>query len=98
MINNNEIISDDENIAKIFNYFILNVVKNLNLKLLNQDLDFIDDLLLRAIKCYENHPGISLKKNPFQFVLKNYNEIKTASTFCNIQKQANVIPVLKKIP
>ena len=53
-INNDEIIRDDENIAKTFNYFFLNVVKNLILNvdesLLNQNLDFIGDPVLRAIK------------------------------------------------
>ena len=32
LINNDKKISDDENIAKTFNNFFLNVAKNLNLK------------------------------------------------------------------
>ena len=53
LIHNDEIISDDKNIAKTFNGFFSNIVKNLNLKVnessLNQNVDFIEDLVLRAL-------------------------------------------------
>ena len=56
MINIDEIISDDENIAQDF----ASVVKNPNLKvgkkLVNQNLNFIENFVLRAIKRYKNHP------------------------------------------
>ena len=56
-MNNDEIISDDENIAKTFNDFFFNIAKDLNLKyhesLLNRNLDFIENPVLRAIKFYK---------------------------------------------
>ena len=63
MIDNDEIISDDENITKTFNDLLVsNVVKNLKLKvkesLLNQNLDLTEDPVLRTLKRYENHPSI----------------------------------------
>ena len=57
LINNDEIISDDENIAKTFNDIFSNV-NNLNLKvdkgLLNQIAGLIEDHVLRALTHYEN--------------------------------------------
>ena len=57
LINNDEIISADENIAKTFNEIFSNV-NNLNLKidksLLNQTTDLVEDPVLRALKHYEN--------------------------------------------
>ena len=54
-------ISDDENITKTFNNFFSNVVNYLNLKgdesLLNQNVDLIEDPVLRVLKHYENHPS-----------------------------------------
>ena len=62
MINNDEIISSDENIAKTFNDFLSNVFKNLKLivdeSFLNQNLDLIEDPVMKASKRYENHPSI----------------------------------------
>ena len=56
-MNSDEIISDDENIAKTFNDLFLNIAKDLNLKyhesLLNRNLDFIENPVLRAIKFYK---------------------------------------------
>ena len=57
LINNDEIISDDENIAKTFNDIFSNV-NNLNLKvdksLLNQIADLTEDHVLRPLTHYEN--------------------------------------------
>ena len=62
LINNDEIISGDENIAKTFNDFLSNVVKNLKLivdeSFLNQNLDLIEDPVMKASKLYKNHPSI----------------------------------------
>ena len=59
LIINDQIISDDENIAKIFNDFFSNVVKNLNLQvdesLRNQNVSLTEHPVLRALKRYENH-------------------------------------------
>lgn len=62
LTNNDEIISHYENIAKTFNDFLSNVVKNLKLivdeSFLNQNLDLIEDPVMKASKRYENHPSI----------------------------------------
>ena len=54
LTNNDEIISDDENIATFINKFFLNVVNSLNLKvnksLLNQNVDLIKYFVMRALK------------------------------------------------
>ena len=54
LTNNDEIISDDENIATFTNKFFLNVVNSLNLKvnksLLNQNVDLIKYFVMRALK------------------------------------------------
>ena len=59
---NDEIISDD---AKTFNKFFSNVAKSLNLKvdemLQNQNVDLIENPVLRSLKRYENHPTITHK-------------------------------------
>ena len=57
---NDEIISDD---AKTFNEFFSNVAKSLNLKvdemLQNQNVDLIENPVLRSLKRYENHPSVT---------------------------------------
>ena len=62
LTNNDEIISHYENIAKTFNDFFSNVVKDLNLKFdesfVNQNLDLIENPALRDLKRYKNHPSI----------------------------------------
>ena len=85
MINNDKKISDDENIAKTFNNFFLNVAKNLNLKvdenLLNQNLGFIEDPVLRTIKSYKNHPSIkgiekNVERKSFSFSFATVTDIE----------------------
>ena len=85
MINNDETISDDETIAKTFNDFFSKVVKNLNLNvdenLLSQNLDFIEDPVLRAIKLYGNQPSIkeierNVKRRNFPLSIATFTDIK----------------------
>ena len=85
MIKNDEIISDDENIAKTFSDFFSNAVKNLHLKvdesLLNQNVDLIEDPVLRALKRYENHPSIkgierNVERSNFSFSFATSTDIE----------------------
>ena len=85
LINNDETISDDETIAKTFNDFFSKVVKNLNLNvdenLLSQNLDFIEDPVLRAIKLYGNQPSIkgierNVKRRNFPLSIATFTDIK----------------------
>ncbi|XP_057299404.1 uncharacterized protein LOC130630024 [Hydractinia symbiolongicarpus] len=72
LIEKEEIISDDEKVANIFNTSFTNIVKNLDLTISDTILVIcsnVDDPVLKAIKQYENHPSIlNIKKN-----IGNYN-------------------------
>ena len=85
MINNDEIVSDDENIAKTFNDFFSSVAKNLNLKvnesLLNQNVDFIEDPVLSPLKHHENFPSIkgierNVERRNFSFSFATFTDIE----------------------
>ena len=95
LINNDEIISDDENIAETFKNFFSNNVKNLNLKvdenLLNQNLEFIEELLLRAIKHYEDHPSVkgierNVGRRNFSFSFATFTDIEQELKNLNLKK------------
>ena len=83
LIENEEIISDDKQIAKIFNdYFISIPILNMPT---NQEFDFAVtqevDPVLRIIEKYQNHPSVKLlnsknKLHTFKFRETNINEIK----------------------
>ena len=83
LIENEEIISDDKQIAKIFNdYFIGIPILNMPT---NQEFDFAVtqevDPILRIIEKYQNHPSVKLLKSKnklhtFKFRETNINEIK----------------------
>ena len=76
-------MSDDGNIAETFHDFFSNVVKILNLKgdksLLNQNVDFIEDPVLRPLKHYKNHPSIkgierSVQRRNFSFSFSTFTD------------------------
>ena len=67
LIENNEIVSDDQKVAEIFNNLFSNAVKNLNIDYYEHfsfDKYFLckdtenKEPILRAIEKYENHPSI----------------------------------------
>ena len=66
LINNDEIISDDENIAKTFNDFLSNVAKNLKLTVdksfLNLDFNFLLEPRPYRRSCAESFK--TLRKSP----------------------------------
>ena len=93
--NNDEIISDDENIHKTLNNFFSNLVKNLNLKvdksLLNQNLDFIEDLVLKTIKRYQNHPSIkrterNVERRNLSFSFATFTDMDQQLKNLNLEK------------
>ena len=67
LIENNVIVSEDQQVAEIFNTFFSNSVKNLNIEyyehfsfdeyFLSEDTES-DDPILRAIEKYGKHPSI----------------------------------------
>ena len=59
LIENDEIVSKDDEIAQKFNEFFVNVIQDLSLKPpadLTHNADHIDDPILKAIHKYELHP------------------------------------------
>ena len=95
MTNNDEIISDDENIATFTNKFFLNVVNSLNLKvnksLLNQNVDLIKYFVMRAlkrIKYLESIKGI-------ERIVERRSIIFSLATFTDIEQQLKNINAKK---
>ena len=79
LIEKNEIIEDDNKISEIFNDFFTNAVKNLNIEIdqnILNNVDDIEDPILKAIKKYQKHPSI-LKINENQLQNKENFEFKT---------------------
>ena len=79
LIEKNEIIEDDNKISEIFNDFFTNAVKNLNIEIdqnILNNVDDIEDPILKAIKKYQKHPSI-LKINENQLQNKESFEFKT---------------------
>ena len=83
LIEDNQIISQDKQIAKIFNEYFMNIpILNMST---NQEFEYSDspeeDTLLRIIGKYQNHPSIKLiksknKSQTFKFRETNIDEIK----------------------
>ena len=68
LVDNNNIISFDIEIAEKFNTFFSNVVKELNTKIKEDllcDVSNINDPVERAIQKYKNHPSIRMIKETF---------------------------------
>ena len=86
LIEQNEIISEELETAKILNNYFNKVVENLNIEsdvTLLQNKDQIDDPVLSAINKYEKHPSIlriknNMKdKNQFSFTYINSEDFES---------------------
>ncbi|XP_057290348.1 uncharacterized protein LOC130613047 [Hydractinia symbiolongicarpus] len=107
LIEKEEIISDDEKVANIFNTFFTNIVKNLDLTISDTILVIcsnVDDPVLKAIKRYENHPSIlNIKKNigdynpGFSFNHVEKAEIRREIRNLNIHKACQETDIPTKI-
>ena len=61
LVRNDEVISDCQPVAELFNKFVANIVKELNLVIDNEFLvnaDHIRDPVQKAIEKYKNHPSV----------------------------------------
>ena len=92
LIENDDIIFEDENVAEVFNSFFSHAVKNLNIEyyenlsfdeyFLRKDTDNVDPIL-KAIAKYEMHPSILKikstipEKSTFSFTLTNLKAVIT---------------------
>ena len=83
LVKNDEIISDNQNIAELFNKFFANIVLELNLAIddnLIENTDHISDPVLKAIEKFKYHPSILMisekyDKNTFTFQPVTYEDI-----------------------
>ena len=68
LVENNNIISSEIEIAEKLNAFFSNIVKELNIKVKEDllcDVSDINDPVERAIQKYKNHPSIQMIKETF---------------------------------
>ena len=68
LVENNNIISSEIEIAEKLNAFFSNIVKELNIKVKEDllcDVSDINDLVERAIQKYKNHPSMQMIKETF---------------------------------
>ena len=84
LVKDDEIISDSQPVAELFNKFFANIVKELNLgidKKFLVNVDHISDPVQKAIQKYQNHPSVKAisekyDKNTFSFKSVSLDEIK----------------------
>ena len=90
-----EIISDDKDVAEIFNNFFVNIVPNLKIPTNHGfGTDFLktDEPVLNAINKYKNHPSVVMirdKSDPhsqFSFSVVPYSEVLKKTKNLNISK------------
>ena len=85
LIENHEIVSEDQEVAEIFNTFFSNAVKNLNIEsyehfsfdeyFLCKGTEKNNDPILRAIAKYEKHPSFSFKCTDLKSVIKEIADL-----------------------
>ena len=105
LIENEQIVSENQANAEIFNDFFSSIVKNLNIPINDELLNNVHDIhdpVLRAIKKYERHPSIVKIKNripdmsalsfAFNFVTPQEIERELKSLNPSKASQSNDIP------
>ena len=99
MVEKQNIISDDCEIAGIFNEYFGNIIGNLGIKYDDRE-PINSDPVMNAISLYEKHPSIikikSLKEtsSPFKFSFSNIEEVEEEINKLNVSKaiQSDDIP------
>ena len=82
LIENDEIIKTEKGTAKVSNAFFSDIAQNLDIQQYNVDdriCENINDLLLKAIVRYRNHPSIA--------AIKKFCNSKSHFSFKNVQKE-----------
>ena len=105
LVKNNEIISDCQPVAELFNNLFTNIVKELNLVIDNEFLvnaDHIGDPVQKAIEKYKNHPSVKAisekcDKNTFSFRYVSLDEIKKEIKNLNTKKACQDTDIPTKI-
>ena len=94
LVKNDEIISDCQPVAELFNKFFADIVKELNLVIDNEflvNVDHIEDPVQKAIAKYKNHPSVKAisekhDKNTFSLRYVSLEEIKKEIENLNTKK------------
>ena len=105
LVKNDEIISDCQPVAELFNKFFANIVKELNLVIDNEflvNVDHIGDPVQKAIEKYKNHPSVKAisekyDKNTFSFRYVSLDEIKKEIKNLNTKKACQDTDIPTKI-
>ena len=110
LIENNDIISENKDIADIFNKFFANIVKDMNITMDQENistdqkhLNETEDPITIAIERYKNHPSIlaiSTKSNTngiFSFKNVTFEEIENELTKLDMQKASQDTDIPTKI-
>ena len=107
MIKNNNIISENTDVAEIFNKFFVNRVKDLNItmdenvfigeEIINTNLNNTEDSVLKAIRRYRNHPSILATNSVFSFKSISYEDIENEIKLLDIKKASQDTDIPTKI-
>ena len=111
MIKNNDIISENTDVAEIFNKFFVNIVKDLNItmdenvfieeEIINTNLNNTEDSVLMAIRRYKNHPSIlaisNITTSVFSFKSISYEDIENEIKLLDIKKASQDTDIPTKI-
>ena len=84
LVKDDEIISDSQKVAELFNNFFANIVTELNLAIdedLLENVDHIRNPITKATEKYKNHPSVKLisekyDKNIFSFEYISFEQIE----------------------
>ena len=99
LVEENETISDNDEISEKLNNFFADIVKNLNIPQYEDHLvstDNIDDPILRAKEKFKNHQGIQLIK--YHYENKNNTFCLSHITHTEIEKELNKLDFSKSSP
>ena len=105
LVKDDEIVSESQAIAELFNKFFANIVTELNLAIdedLLENVNHISDPVLRAIEKYKNHPSVKAisekyNKNTFSFKHVSLDEIKKKILNLDVKKACQDTDIPTKI-
>ena len=112
LIKDDNIISENKDIAEIFNKFFANIVKDMNITMdqtyistdqkTTNNANETEDTVISAIERYKNHPSIlaiSAKSNKFIFTFRDvtFEEIENELTKLDLQKASQDTDIPTKI-
>ena len=109
LVENNNIIADNGELAEVFNDFFKNAVRNLNIEEnvdATESMEGIDDPIDAALKKFQSHPsilkimevvGAKLTSTKFDFKITNVEDIKKELSELNVNKSTTYKNIPAKI-